>query len=190
MTDPIRVGSSVDITISITIDEIQQLTSTGTSGVLRLRPWAGRTWTRDIPWDATWQDIHQALTALPEISHDGVLCWGGPLGTAGVQIQFTGPHGKRSQPDIVVDQAAIAGGSASITTLQQGGPAELDALPTVTVITPGGTPTTLNNVAALDDQGNYRARITPAVAGQHTITAEGASATHGTVTVRQKFTVA
>ena len=185
MDDSPRVGTRLDLIVRFHVDEIQQLTGTATGGTYRLR--LGAKWTQDLPHDATSQDIERALTALPDISHHGVLCWGGPLNTTPVAVRFTGPAGKRSQPDLIVDASDLAGGTVTITTLQDGGPVELDTTPTITIKPPKDAKATLA-VEALGG-GTYQATYIPAKGGVHTWAATGTSTTHGAVEAEDTITV-
>lgn len=186
MDDQPRVGTRTEILVRFHVDEVQELASTASAGGYRLTHRDRET--SVIPWDATSQDVEDALVALPNVGAGGVFCTGGPHPATPIRVQFTGRAGKRSQPTLQVDASGLTGGVA-VTTPQAGGPTPLDAVPTVRVEDPEGSVT---SQAPVDDLGggSYRAVFVPVVAGRHLWAALGSSSVFGAVEVEAAFTVA
>ncbi len=186
MDDRPRVGTRLDLIVRFTVDEVQQLTSTATGGTYRLR--YRDEWTPPIPWNATSQDVEDALVILRAVSHHGVICWGGPHPDDPINVRFTSHLGKKPQPDLVVNGDELTGGGAvTVTTPQDGGPVDLDTTPTITIKPPKDAEETLT-VEALGG-GTYQATYTPTREGVHTWAAGGTSTTHGDVTAEDTVTV-
>lgn len=175
MDDQPRVGARLDLTVSFHIDEIQEITSTGTAGVWHITVAGVRS--RAIRWDATWRDVQDAVQHIPGMR--GAQCWGGPMPNQPVRLRFPG---KTEAPPVGVTDTGLTG-DVTVTTVQDGGPIILDEEPTVTV-TPAG------DLADVEDLGGgvYRAVFVPDVAALHRWTAAGVSAAHGPVRATGAFT--
>lgn len=185
MDDQPRVGQRIDLLVRFHVDEIQQIMSTATAGTFRLTH-RGKT-TDPIPWDATCQDVEEALEAITTVGPGGVVCSGGPHPAQPVKVRFTSGQGKRSQPELLVDAADLTG-TVTVTTTQPGGPTQLDTIPVVKVEDPAGVVSSPLTVTALGG-GTYQASVTPTSAGLHRWSAVGATAAHGAVEVEDVFTV-
>jgi hypothetical protein len=101
-------------------NEVQTLSSTATGGTLRLM-FAGQQ-TGTIPFNATAAAVATALNALPNVqigSTVGVTCTGGPLPTP-VVCTFVGNLAGQQVPNIIVDNTAATGGTATVAETTPG----------------------------------------------------------------------
>lgn len=108
--------------LSGTTNEVQTLAVTGapTGGTFKLgfqrsanAPVAA---TADIARNASAATVQAALEAIPSIGTGGVVCAGGPLGTAGVTVTFQNQMAGWGWPLLALYQNAMTGGSSPTVT--------------------------------------------------------------------------
>lgn len=140
--------------LSGTTNEVQSLNQTGapTGGSVKLGfqrdTQAPLAVTTSIAFNAAAATIQAALEALPNIGTGGVVCAGGPWGTAPVTVTFQNQMAGWNWPQITLNQNAFTGGAGptvAISTTTQG---------------VGVDPSTAQSVYALDGSDNTN-RVRP-----------------------------
>lgn len=103
-----------------TENEQQQLAAGGTptAGTFTLR--RASQLTPLIPFNATAAEVQAAVEMLDAFSDGDVIANGGPLPATPIVLEYTGKFSGSNQPELIVDDDAITGGTIELTTLIDG----------------------------------------------------------------------
>ena len=100
-------------------DERQDVRVTATGGTFTLT-FNGQT-TAPLAWNASATQVDAALEALSNIGENEVQSAGGPVSTTNVGVYFRRGLQQSNQNQMTVDVSALTGGTATVTTGQEGG---------------------------------------------------------------------
>jgi hypothetical protein len=107
-------------------NEVQRITPTGTiSGGTTTFTYSGQT-TGAVAYNATAADVQAALEALSNIAAGDVLCTGGPLNVAPIDIEYRKALGCANVAEITHTPSLTGGGSLAMSTVTAGVASALD----------------------------------------------------------------
>jgi len=154
-----------------TVNEVQSLNQTGapTGGNVvlgfRTTPTSPVATTATIANNASAATVQTALQALPNIGSGGVICTGGPWGTAPIVCTFSGPTMAGTDwPPIFISKNSFTGGSSptiAITTTTNGSGGSFDPTTAASVFSASGTDssTRVRSTVDLANSTTFRAYV-------------------------------